>query len=970
MVLIRSLQSRGAGLWFYILIVIASSLLSLATSSFHDSKPNAVLSTATLSQSPFWLSTDSLPIAMKQHSVAIGTTLQGERIIITTGGRSGSSEIISHVYYSRLIPDGSILEWFKGEDDIKGQTYRHASVIYNGRIYIIGGCREGFCPSDLVYFADLDSNTGVTEWEKTQKPLLRTVYHHSAIELNGRIYVIGGCSTGSTYPLSNVLSGTVRSDGDIAIWREELPIPEPSGLMAHASIACATCGEHGSIFVFGGWTGDQHGTALRKVYQGTLDAQGHIEAWTWLGEDSPKSDLPLPESIDGLVYHSAVPISKKVYVFGGELKAEASGTLTDTVYVATIKDDGNLLWTAYLESLPLVLSRSTGTVNDSGIIYTVGGVSPYCQPNEYCNQVFYTPLAILTKAQAPQDKVTYGDTLTYTLWYTANTIRDLANVTISDTFPTETEYLSGSLVAPGPLTCPTPDDNRLVCSADLLREGEKGFVSFQLRVTPSTASLAGLRAALPDWFTAGLIDVSQSASSAHSSHSLSALQLDGRASPAVRRIGNSSPSIAALESRSVTTTTTVAPQCTAPTILRVYPNSLCNDADTRITIEGADFAPNARVRLGDIELSGVTFVSSQRLTAVAPGGLAPGVYSLTVINPDGDLSDTLPSAVTIYDAAIAVTGVYPFLGVNDRTTPITVTGQNFIPTPTVILESVALTNVVYLSSTAVTAVVPRGLDPGYYHLTVTNPPPCQSSATMRAAFTVTRGAFFLTGASPIAVCNDQMTPITITGANFPSLPFVYMDGQPLQVTGVTSSEIDAIVPGLMPTGVYSLTVLGEGPCPDSTESLEPQAISPGILCWYTDTLASALTVLSRDVAIADVDPKWAWNTATTTVTITGSNFWLSSTVSLGDQSLDVTWKSTSQLVVTIPPGIAPDSYKLTIANPPPCEGEDDIAFRVIDDSPVIVTNVAYLCIEDLGCVPSNRVRNPPYRAYLPLILKQ
>jgi len=79
---------------------------------------------------------------------------------------------------------------------------------------------------------------------------------------------------------------------------------------------------------------------------------------------------------------------------------------------------------------------------------------------------------------------------------------------------------------------------------------------------------------------------------------------------------------------------------------------------------------------------------------------------------------------TVYTATNPVpfvAGVWPHAMYNDRTTTITITGTNFIPTPDVMLNGTPLLDVTFVSSTTITATVPAGLPPGCYGLTVFNP---------------------------------------------------------------------------------------------------------------------------------------------------------------------------------------------------------------------------------------------------------
>jgi hypothetical protein len=95
-----------------------------------------------------------------------------------------------------------------------------------------------------------------------------------------------------------------------------------------------------------------------------------------------------------------------------------------------------------------------------------------------------------------------------------------------------------------------------------------------------------------------------------------------------------------------------------PTVTGVEPASAFNDIDTRLTITGADFATETSgsvvttptISLGGTagtrSLTDVAWVDTQTLTATLPWGMRPGVYTLTVTNPDGGTSDP-PGTFTV-----------------------------------------------------------------------------------------------------------------------------------------------------------------------------------------------------------------------------------------------------------------------------------------------------------------------------------
>ncbi len=87
-----------------------------------------------------------------------------------------------------------------------------------------------------------------------------------------------------------------------------------------------------------------------------------------------------------------------------------------------------------------------------------------------------------------------------------------------------------------------------------------------------------------------------------------------------------------------------APQ--SPAVTAVDPVEAPNDLDTPILITGTGFTALPTVTLGSTLLEDINWVSSTRLEATVPWGMAPGVYALTVENPGGD-SGSLTGAFTV-----------------------------------------------------------------------------------------------------------------------------------------------------------------------------------------------------------------------------------------------------------------------------------------------------------------------------------
>lgn len=77
----------------------------------------------------------------------------------------------------------------------------------------------------------------------------------------------------------------------------------------------------------------------------------------------------------------------------------------------------------------------------------------------------------------------------------------------------------------------------------------------------------------------------------------------------------------------------------------VTPQTVYNDLDTLITVEGSQFTDVIRVALNNTELTDLNILNDQTLTAVIPWGMTPGTYTLNVYSAEDSASKD--SAVTI-----------------------------------------------------------------------------------------------------------------------------------------------------------------------------------------------------------------------------------------------------------------------------------------------------------------------------------
>jgi photosystem II stability/assembly factor-like uncharacterized protein len=208
----------------------------------------------------------------------------------------------------------------------------------------------------------------------------------------------------------------------------------------------------------------------------------------------------------------------------------------------------------------------------------------------------------------------------------------------------------------------------------------------------------------------------------------------------------------------------------APTLLGLDPGSGIYGQSTMLTITGTAFIATPTVSLGGVPCA-AQYVSSTTLTTTVPGGLPPGIHDLTVHNPGpGSPQGTMPHAFTLHSPVPTVTLCEPSSAANDLDTQVIITGAGFAPTPTVSLDTTLLDQVTWVSPTRLTALVPWGMDARAYTMTVTNPDPGASSATLSNAFTATQAigvwnASELYGGSIGEILMDSGDPQTIYAAS-------------------------------------------------------------------------------------------------------------------------------------------------------------------------------------------------------------
>ncbi len=245
-----------------------------------------------------------------------------------------------------------------------------------------------------------------------------------------------------------------------------------------------------------------------------------------------------------------------------------------------------------------------------------------------------------------------------------------------------------------------------------------------------------------------------------------------------------------------------------PRLYGVYPASGQLSGNTQVIVMVYNPAAGATVTIGgkpaqvvpwtQYVVSGIPYIS-----CLTPPNAA-GPADVTVTNPDGQSSTA--RGIYTYLTASAILGVFPFSGDVAGGTPVTISGLGFPTGSSVLFGSTPATNVVVVSSQAITATAPPGLA-GAATVWVANP--TGFSAGLPNGYTYTTGgsAPLVAGVSPASGSWAGGATVTVTGTGFQSGAAVALGGA--AATGVAvlgSTTLTAVTPRAPPDSGAALPV--------------------------------------------------------------------------------------------------------------------------------------------------------------------
>jgi alpha-tubulin suppressor-like RCC1 family protein len=205
-----------------------------------------------------------------------------------------------------------------------------------------------------------------------------------------------------------------------------------------------------------------------------------------------------------------------------------------------------------------------------------------------------------------------------------------------------------------------------------------------------------------------------------------------------------------------------------------------------------------------------------------------------------------------------------------------------------------LTAAITYTGTGTTAYGPSQSAPAeagtYTVLAVVDAPSISGSSS--ATLTIYNPATTITSVTPASGPDYGGTAITISGTGFRPGATVLFNGQASGGVFVNATTITATTPSAAAEGIANVVVRNGGP------SIESNG-------------AGSFTYLAYP-RVTSISP--AYGAVGASVTITGISFSSDAAVSFGTQSAVVASRSATQLVVSVPPGLAPGLVDVTVLN--------------------------------------------------------
>ena len=342
-----------------------------------------------------------------------------------------------------------------------------------------------------------------------------------------------------------------------------------------------------------------------------------------------------------------------------------------------------------------------------------------------------------------------------------------------------------------------------------------------------------------------------------------------------------------------------------------------------LTLNGSNFLSTSTVAYNGVAHP-ATYVSASTLTITlsAADQATAGSFAVVVTNPapsGGNSTLSFP----VNNPAPTLSSFSPaFSTVGAAALTLTLNGSNFLSTSTVAYNGVAhLATFVSASTLTITLSAADQATAGNYAVVVTNPAPGGGNSTLN--FPVNNPALTLNSLSPASsTVGAGALTLTLQGSNFLSTSTVTYNGVAHPATYVSSSALTITLSAADQATAGSYAVVVTNPAPGGGSST---------LNFLVNNPAPTLSSFSPASSTVGA--------GALTLTLNGSNFLSTSTVTYNGVAHPATYVSSSALTITLSAAdqATAGNYAVVVTNPAPGGGSSTLNFPVNNAPPVITS---------------------------------
>lgn len=201
--------------------------------------------------------------------------------------------------------------------------YGASATVYNGYLYLVGGCSTANCSTidNTVQRAQINPGGSLGSWSSTGVALSNPRFYGNAVAYAGKLYVMGGCaavSAGScTSFLNDIQYATINPDGSLSnTWNSV-------GNFGTARYGASLSATNGMFYLTGGCSANSSGDCtglIATVRSAYVNSDGTLGAW-----GNQANSLGAARFL-----HGSAVLDGFLYITGG--KGSAAGLLNDTQY--------------------------------------------------------------------------------------------------------------------------------------------------------------------------------------------------------------------------------------------------------------------------------------------------------------------------------------------------------------------------------------------------------------------------------------------------------------------------------------------------------------------------------------------------------------------------------------------------------------------------------------------------------------